>query len=69
MTKVARMRDRHKASFQSSYGMSLTYLPFVVSAAECRDRGQQYHSPQRGQHWDRSGARKRADRAGDPAGG
>ncbi len=32
MTKVARMRDRHKAGFQSSYGMSLTYLPFVVRA-------------------------------------
>jgi len=32
MTKVARMRDRHKADFQSSYGMSLTYLPFVVRA-------------------------------------
>ncbi len=32
MTKVARMRDRHKADFQSNYGMSLTYLPFVVRA-------------------------------------
>jgi len=32
MTKVARMRDRHKAGFQSNYGMSLTYLPFVVRA-------------------------------------
>jgi len=32
MTKVARMRDRHKAGFQSSYGISLTYLPFVVRA-------------------------------------
>ena len=32
MTKVARMRDRHKADFQSRYGMSLTYLPFVVRA-------------------------------------
>ncbi len=32
MTKVARMRDRHKAAFQSNYGMSLTYLPFVVRA-------------------------------------
>ena len=32
MTKVARMRDRHKAEFQSHYGMSLTYLPFVVRA-------------------------------------
>ena len=33
MTKVARMRERHKATFQSNYGMSLTYLPFVVRAA------------------------------------
>jgi 2-oxoglutarate dehydrogenase E2 component (dihydrolipoamide succinyltransferase) len=32
MTKVARMRERHKADFQSNYGMSLTYLPFVVRA-------------------------------------
>jgi pyruvate dehydrogenase E2 component (dihydrolipoamide acetyltransferase) len=32
MTKVARMRDRHKADFQARYGMSLTYLPFVVRA-------------------------------------
>ena len=32
MTKVARMRDRHKADFQSNYGLSLTYLPFVVRA-------------------------------------
>jgi 2-oxoglutarate dehydrogenase E2 component (dihydrolipoamide succinyltransferase) len=32
MTKVARMRDHHKAGFQSNYGMSLTYLPFVVRA-------------------------------------
>ncbi len=32
MTKVARMRDRHKADFQERYGMSLTYLPFVVRA-------------------------------------
>jgi pyruvate dehydrogenase E2 component (dihydrolipoyllysine-residue acetyltransferase) len=33
MTKVARMRDRHKADIQARYGMSLTYLPFVVRAA------------------------------------
>ncbi len=33
MTKVAKMRERHKADFQSRYGMSLTYLPFVVRAA------------------------------------
>jgi len=33
MTKVARMRERHKAAFQSNYGFSLTYLPFVVRAS------------------------------------
>ena len=32
MTKVAHMRSRHKADFQSNYGLSLTYLPFVVRA-------------------------------------
>ncbi len=32
MTKVARMRDKHKGGFQANYGMSLTYLPFVVRA-------------------------------------
>jgi len=33
MTKVAQMRNLHKAAFQSNYGMSLTFLPFVVRAA------------------------------------
>jgi pyruvate dehydrogenase E2 component (dihydrolipoamide acetyltransferase) len=33
MTKVARMRERHKAQFQANYGFSLTYLPFVVRAS------------------------------------
>jgi 2-oxoglutarate dehydrogenase E2 component (dihydrolipoamide succinyltransferase) len=33
MTKVARMRERHKADFQARYGLSLTYLPFVARAA------------------------------------
>ncbi|HYW41608.1 MAG TPA: dihydrolipoamide acetyltransferase family protein [Bryobacteraceae bacterium] len=33
MTKVARMRERHKAAFQASYGFSLTYLPFITRAA------------------------------------
>ncbi|HLY20290.1 MAG TPA: 2-oxoglutarate dehydrogenase, E2 component, dihydrolipoamide succinyltransferase [Bryobacteraceae bacterium] len=32
ITKVARMRALHKADFQSRYGISLTYLPFVVRA-------------------------------------
>ncbi len=33
MTKVARMRERHKSAFQQRYGFSLTYLPFVTRAA------------------------------------
>jgi len=33
MTKVARMRERSKATFQSNYGFSLTYLPFITRAA------------------------------------
>ena len=33
MTKVAKMREKHKAAFQENYGFSLTYLPFVVRAA------------------------------------
>lgn len=32
MTKVARMRERHKADFQARYGLSLTYLPFITRA-------------------------------------
>ena len=33
MTKVAKMRERHKATFQANYGFSLTYLPFITRAA------------------------------------
>src|SRR5579859_505901 len=33
MTKVAKIRERHKADFQARYGMSLTFLPFVTRAA------------------------------------
>ena len=33
MTKIARLRERHKAEFQQRYGYSLTYLPFVTAAA------------------------------------
>lgn len=33
MTKVAKMRERHKAEVQARYGYSLTYLPFVTRAA------------------------------------
>jgi pyruvate dehydrogenase E2 component (dihydrolipoamide acetyltransferase) len=32
MTKVAKLRDRVKGQFQSQYGFSLTFLPFVVRA-------------------------------------
>jgi 2-oxoglutarate dehydrogenase E2 component (dihydrolipoamide succinyltransferase) len=33
MTKVARMRERHKEQFRANYGFSLTYLPFIVRAS------------------------------------
>src|SRR5689334_1950711 len=33
MTKVARMRERYKETFQSQYGFSLTYLPFITRAS------------------------------------
>jgi 2-oxoglutarate dehydrogenase E2 component (dihydrolipoamide succinyltransferase) len=33
LTKVAKMRERYKHQFQSSYGFSLTYLPFITRAA------------------------------------
>ncbi|HMC60527.1 MAG TPA: dihydrolipoamide acetyltransferase family protein, partial [Candidatus Solibacter sp.] len=33
MTKAARLRELHKAAFQSNYGFSLTYLPFIVRAS------------------------------------
>jgi pyruvate dehydrogenase E2 component (dihydrolipoamide acetyltransferase) len=32
MTKVAKLRDRHKAEFQQRYGYGLTFLPFVIAA-------------------------------------
>jgi 2-oxoglutarate dehydrogenase E2 component (dihydrolipoamide succinyltransferase) len=32
MTKVAKMRERHKSTFQATYGFSLTYLPFITRA-------------------------------------
>ena len=32
LTKVAKLRDLHKAAFQQRYGYSLTYLPFVIAA-------------------------------------
>ena len=33
MTKVAKMREKHKAQFQAAYGFGLTYLPFITRAA------------------------------------
>jgi pyruvate dehydrogenase E2 component (dihydrolipoamide acetyltransferase) len=33
MTRVAKMRAKHKDDFAARYGMSLTFLPFVVRAA------------------------------------
>jgi 2-oxoglutarate dehydrogenase E2 component (dihydrolipoamide succinyltransferase) len=33
MTKVAKLREAHKAAFQANYGFSLTYLPFIARAA------------------------------------
>jgi len=33
MTKVAKVRERLKTDFQTRYGLSLTYLPFVTRAA------------------------------------
>lgn len=33
MTKVAKMRERLKATFQANYGFSLTYLPFIARAS------------------------------------
>jgi pyruvate dehydrogenase E2 component (dihydrolipoamide acetyltransferase) len=32
MTKVARLREKHKGQFQANYGFSLTYLPFITRA-------------------------------------
>ena len=32
MTKVAKMRDKHKGAVQSNYGFGLTYLPFITRA-------------------------------------
>ncbi|HYP13867.1 MAG TPA: dihydrolipoamide acetyltransferase family protein [Bryobacteraceae bacterium] len=33
ITKVAKIRSRHKEDFQSRYGFGLTYLPFIARAA------------------------------------
>jgi 2-oxoglutarate dehydrogenase E2 component (dihydrolipoamide succinyltransferase) len=33
MTKIAKLREKHKETFQANYGFSLTYLPFIIRAA------------------------------------
>jgi 2-oxoglutarate dehydrogenase E2 component (dihydrolipoamide succinyltransferase) len=33
MTKVAKLREKYKGQFQSNYGFSLTYLPFIARAS------------------------------------
>ena len=33
MTRVEKMRQKHKADFQARYGISLTYLPFITRAS------------------------------------
>lgn len=33
MTRIAKMRDKVKASFQAQYGFGLTFLPFILRAA------------------------------------
>jgi 2-oxoglutarate dehydrogenase E2 component (dihydrolipoamide succinyltransferase) len=33
MTKIAKLRERHKGDVQARYGFSLTYLPFITRAA------------------------------------
>ncbi len=33
MTQLAAFRERHKEQFRASYGISLTFLPFIVAAA------------------------------------
>jgi 2-oxoglutarate dehydrogenase E2 component (dihydrolipoamide succinyltransferase) len=33
MTKVAKLREKHKSTVQANYGFGLTYLPFITRAA------------------------------------
>jgi 2-oxoglutarate dehydrogenase E2 component (dihydrolipoamide succinyltransferase) len=33
MTRIARLRDRHKAAFEQRHGVKLTYMPFIAAAA------------------------------------
>ena len=33
MTRIARLRDRHKAAFEQRHGIKLTFMPFIAAAA------------------------------------
>ncbi len=33
MTRIARLRERHKAAFEQRHGVKLTYMPFIATAA------------------------------------
>ncbi len=33
MTRIVRLRDRHKAAFDRAHGVKLTYMPFIAAAA------------------------------------
>lgn len=33
MTRIARLRERHRAAFEQRHGIKLTYMPFIASAA------------------------------------
>jgi pyruvate dehydrogenase E2 component (dihydrolipoamide acetyltransferase) len=33
MTRIARLRERHKVSFEQRHGIKLTYMPFIAAAA------------------------------------
>ncbi len=33
MTRIARLRERHKAAFEQSHGVKLTFMPFIAAAA------------------------------------
>jgi pyruvate dehydrogenase E2 component (dihydrolipoyllysine-residue acetyltransferase) len=33
MTRIARLRDRHRAAFERQHGVKLTYMPFIAAAA------------------------------------
>ncbi len=33
MTRIARLRDRHRSAFEQRHGVKLTYMPFIAAAA------------------------------------